>query len=153
MPHAARLRKVGGSVMLAIPKPLLDALHLAPDASVDLSIKAGRLVVDPKTRRRHSLPTVGHEQQGKRPVLVISPGKFNRLTRMPVVLPITTGGDFARTAGFAVSLMGAGTRTTGVVRCDQPRALDLRARGAKRLETAPGHIIDEVLSKVGTLFE
>ena len=68
-------------------------------------------------------PTVGHEQQGKRPVLVVSPGKFNRLTRMPVVLPITTGGDFARTAGFAVSLMGAGTRTTGVVRCDQPRAL------------------------------
>ena len=98
-------------------------------------------------------PTVGHEQQGKRPVLVISPGKFNRLTRMPVVLPITTGGDFARTAGFAVSLMGAGTRTTGVVRCDQPRALDLQARGAKRSETAPGHIIDEVLSKVGTLFE
>ena len=98
-------------------------------------------------------PTVGHEQQGKRPVLVISPGKFNRLTRMPVVLPITTGGDFARTAGFAVSLMGAGTRTTGVVRCDQPRALDLRARGATRLETAPGHIIDEVLSKVGALFE
>jgi mRNA interferase ChpB len=97
-------------------------------------------------------PTLGHEQTGRRPVLVISPGKFNRLTRMPVVLPITTGGDFARTAGFAVSLMGAGTRT-GVVRCDQPRALDLRARGAKRLETAPGHIIDEVLSKVGALFE
>ena len=98
-------------------------------------------------------PTLGHEQTGRRPVLVISPGKFNRLTRMPVVLPITTGGDFARTAGFAVSLMGAGTRTTGVVRCDQPRALDFRARGAKRLETAPGHIIDEVLSKVGALFE
>jgi len=98
-------------------------------------------------------PTLGHEQTGRRPVLVISPGKFNRLTRMPVVLPITTGGDFARTAGFAVSLMGAGTRTTGVVRCDQPRALDLRARGAKRSETAPGHIIDEVLSKVGALFE
>lgn len=98
-------------------------------------------------------PTVGHEQQGKRPVLVISPGKFNRLTRMPIVLPITSGGSFARTAGFAVSLMGAGTRTTGVVRCDQPRALDLRARGAKRLEIVPDHIIDEVLGKVGPLFE
>jgi mRNA interferase ChpB len=92
-------------------------------------------------------PTVGHEQQGKRPVLVISPGKFNRLTRMPIVLPITSGGNFARTAGFAVSLMGAGIRTTGVVRCDQPRALDLRARGAKRLETIPDHIIDEVWAK------
>ena len=98
-------------------------------------------------------PTAGHEQQGKRPVLVISPGKFNRLTGVPIVLPITGGGGFARTAGFAVSLMGAGTRTSGVVRCDQPRALDLRARAAKKLETVPGHIIDEVLSKVGPIFE
>jgi mRNA-degrading endonuclease toxin of MazEF toxin-antitoxin module len=98
-------------------------------------------------------PTAGHEQQGKRPVLVISPGKFNLLTGVPVVLPITTGGGFARTAGFAVSLTDAGTKTTGVVRCDQPRALDLRARGGKKLETIPEHIIDEVLSKVGPLFE
>jgi mRNA interferase ChpB len=98
-------------------------------------------------------PTAGHEQQGKRPVLVISPGKFNRVTGVPVVLPITTGGGFARTAGFAVSLTNAGTQTIGVVRCDQPRAIDLRARGAKKLESAPEHIIDEVLSKVGPLFE
>jgi mRNA-degrading endonuclease toxin of MazEF toxin-antitoxin module len=98
-------------------------------------------------------PAAGHEQQGKRPVLVISPGKFNHFTRVPVVLPITTGGDFARTAGFAVSLMGAGTRTTGVVRCDQPRALDLRARGGKRLENVPKNIVDEVLAKVAALFE
>jgi mRNA interferase ChpB len=98
-------------------------------------------------------PTSGHEQQGKRPVLVISPGKFNSLTGVPVVLPITSGGSFARTAGFAVSLTGAGTRMTGIVRCDQPRALDLRTRGARKLETVPSHIIDEVLSKVGPLFE
>ena len=98
-------------------------------------------------------PAAGHEQQGKRPVLVISPGKFNRLTGVPVVLPITGGGGFGRTAGFAVSLMGAGTQTTGVVRCDQPRALDLRARSGRRLESVPAPIIDEVLSKVGTLFE
>jgi len=98
-------------------------------------------------------PAAGHEQQGKRPVLVISPGKFNRVTGVPVILPVTTGGNFARTAGFAVSLMGAGTKTTGVVRCDQPRALDLRARGAKRLESIPEHVIDEVLGKVSPLFE
>jgi antitoxin ChpS len=41
--------------MLAIPKPMLEALDLGPDASVGLSIKAGRLVVDPKKRRRYSL--------------------------------------------------------------------------------------------------
>ena len=55
MAHPVRLRKVGGSVMLSIPKPMLDALDLGPDAAVGLSIKAGRLVVDPKRRRRYSL--------------------------------------------------------------------------------------------------
>jgi antitoxin ChpS len=41
--------------MLAIPRPMLDALDLASDAPVGLSIKAGRLVVDPKARRRYTL--------------------------------------------------------------------------------------------------
>lgn len=98
-------------------------------------------------------PTAGHEQQGRRPVLVISPGKFNRMTGVPVVLPITTGGRFARTAGFAVSLTGTGTKTVGIVRCDQPRALDLRARAVKKIETVPDHIVDEVLSRITAIFE
>lgn len=98
-------------------------------------------------------PTSGHEQQGKRPVLVVTPGKFNKFTGVPVVLPITSGGNFARMAGFTVSLMGAGTQTTGVVRCDQPRALDLKARLAKKLEAVPHHIMDEVLARLAPLFE
>ena len=59
--------------MLAIPKAILDSLDLAPDASVGLSIKAGRLVVDPKKRRRYSLdellaqckPSVRHSRQDR----------------------------------------------------------------------------------------
>jgi mRNA-degrading endonuclease toxin of MazEF toxin-antitoxin module len=98
-------------------------------------------------------PASGHEQQGTRPVLIVSPGAFNRLTRTPVVLPVTTGGNFARTAGFAVSLMGAGTRTTGVVRCDQPRALDIGARHGRKLEAVPPEIMDEVLAKLAVIFE
>lgn len=98
-------------------------------------------------------PTAGHEQLGTRPVLVVSPGAFNRLTKTPVVLPITGGGQFARTAGFAVLLMGAGTNTTGVIRCDQPRALDLGARHGRKLESVPPAIMDEVLAKLAPLFE
>ncbi len=98
-------------------------------------------------------PTSGHEQQGTRPVLVVSPSAFNRLTKTPVVLPITSGGSFARTAGFAVSLMGAGTSTTGVVRCDQPRAIDLASRNARKLESVPQAIMDEVLAKLAPVFE
>ena len=98
-------------------------------------------------------PTSGHEQQGTRPVLIVSPAPFNRLTGTPIVLPITTGGSFARRAGFAVSLTGAGTRTTGVIRCDQPRALDLAARNDRRLETVPEHITDDVLARLATVLE
>jgi len=93
-------------------------------------------------------PAAGHEQQGTRPVLIVSPKSFNHLTRTPIVLPITTGGSFARTAGFTVSLDGSGMRTLGVVRCDQPRALDLGARHGRKLESVPRHIIDDVLAKL-----
>lgn len=96
-------------------------------------------------------PASGHEQRGRRPVLIVSPGAFNRLTKAPVVLPITTGGSFARTAGFTVPLDGSGTTTTGVVRCDQPRALDLGARNARRLENVPQSVLDDVLAKLATI--
>jgi mRNA-degrading endonuclease toxin of MazEF toxin-antitoxin module len=98
-------------------------------------------------------PTEGHEQRGRRPVLIVSPEAFNRVTKVPIVLPITSGGNFARTAGFAVPLAGAGTKTTGIVRCDQPRALDLGARGGRKLESVPDAIVDEVLARILPIFE
>ena len=98
-------------------------------------------------------PAAGHEQQGTRPVLIVSPGAFNKVTGTPVVLPITTGGSFARRRGFAVSLEEAGTRTTGVIRCDQPRTLDLGARKGKRLESVPESIMDDVLARLATILE
>jgi mRNA interferase ChpB len=96
-------------------------------------------------------PSAGHEQRGHRPVLIVSPTAFNRLTQTPIVVPITTGGTFARSAGFAVPL--AGTRTTGVVRCDQPRALDLAARHARRVESVPPPLMEEVLARLAPLFQ
>ena len=96
-------------------------------------------------------PTAGHEQNGSRPVLVVSPTEFNEATKLPVVLPITNGGEFARRLGFAVPL--SGIKTTGVVRCDQPRVIDLAARRARRVDALPESLMDEVLAKVATLFE
>jgi mRNA interferase ChpB len=96
-------------------------------------------------------PTQGREQRGHRPVVIVSPEIFNRATRLPVILPITNGGDFARRLGFSVPL--AGTTTTGVVRCDQPRVLDLNARNGRKVESLPTEIMDEVMAKVSTIFE
>ena len=98
-------------------------------------------------------PTAGHEQQGRRPVLIVSSGAFNRLTGVPIILPIVTVGTLPRSAGFAVSLTGAGTQTTGVVRCDHPRALDVRARRGRRVERLPEHVVEEVLTRVVPIFE
>jgi mRNA-degrading endonuclease toxin of MazEF toxin-antitoxin module len=97
--------------------------------------------------------TQGHEQKGRRPVLIVSPESFNRLTKVPVVLPITSGGNFARMAGFSVPLSGAGTKTTGIVRCDQPRAIDLSARHGKKLESVPDSTMAEVLARLTPIFE
>lgn len=98
-------------------------------------------------------PASGHEQKGRRPVLIVSPEAFNQVTKLPVVLPITSGGSFARTAGFAVQLTGAGITTTGVVRCDQPRVLDLAARRGRRIESVSDAVMDEVLAKLAPIFE
>lgn len=96
-------------------------------------------------------PTEGHEQRGNRPVLVISPAEFNEATKLPVILPITTGGEFARRIGFAVPI--SGIKTTGVVRCDQPRVLDIQARGGRKVDTLPPEILDEVLARLAPIFE
>ena len=55
MPHKARLRKVGGSVMVAIPPGLLDELDLKPDASVDMTVKSGKLLLEASARPRYTL--------------------------------------------------------------------------------------------------
>ncbi|MDP4529170.1 type II toxin-antitoxin system PemK/MazF family toxin [Alkalimonas delamerensis] len=96
-------------------------------------------------------PTAGHEQSGQRPVLIVSATAFNHATKLPVICPITTGGAFAKRLGFAVPVEGG--NTTGVVRCDQPRVIDLSARHARKVDTLPASIMDEVLAKVTTLFE
>ena len=96
-------------------------------------------------------PTSGHEPSGRRPVLVISAGAFNRATRLPIVLPVTRGGESVRRLGFAVTLTGL--KTTGIVRCDQPRALDLEACDGVKVEEIGGALLDEVMARVIAIFE
>ncbi len=50
--HITNLRKVGGSIMLAVPPALLDILSLSAGAKVGLEVEGGRLIVEPQARRR-----------------------------------------------------------------------------------------------------
>ena len=52
--HTTNLRKVGGSVMLALPPAVLDMLSLQVGATVSITVDGNRLVVEPQ-RRRYNL--------------------------------------------------------------------------------------------------
>ncbi|MGV1769667.1 AbrB/MazE/SpoVT family DNA-binding domain-containing protein [Agrobacterium vitis] len=53
--HTANLRKVGGSVMVAVPPALLDVLNLSAGATVAMAVDNGRLVIEPQARPRYTL--------------------------------------------------------------------------------------------------
>lgn len=53
--HTTNLRKVGGSIMLAVPPAVLEMLNLQPGAKVGIAVQSGRLVVEPQPRRRYTL--------------------------------------------------------------------------------------------------
>lgn len=83
----------------------------------------------------------GHEQKGRRPALVVSNIVFNSFTKIAIVCPITN-----RNREFPLHVpLDNRTRTTGVIMCEQVKSLDINARNAEYLETAPREILEEVL--------
>ncbi len=97
-------------------------------------------------------PAIGHEQRGTRPALVLTTKEFNRLGDV-LVAPITQGGDFARFAGFAVTLAGTGCKTQGVALVNKIRMLDLAARKARKVERVPQEVLDDALGRLVALLE
>lgn len=97
-------------------------------------------------------PSAGHEQQGTRPAMVLSPEAFNRFG-MALACPVTRGGAFARGQAWTVPLAGLGLVTDGVVLCNQVRTVDWKVRRAQFIEAVPAEIAAEVLARVATLIE
>jgi mRNA interferase MazF len=92
-------------------------------------------------------PTVGHEQSGRRPVLVLTPQRYNRLTGLAVVCPLT---NREKGYGFEVALP-AGLTVTGVVLADQVKSLDWRHRGVHFLAALPIDFVNTVARRVAAL--
>lgn len=65
--HTTNLRKVGGSVMLAVPPALLDVLHLQAGAKVGLAIDNGRLVIEPAARPHYTMAELLAESDYSQP--------------------------------------------------------------------------------------
>ena len=97
-------------------------------------------------------PSAGHEQQGARPALVLSPEAFNRFG-LALACPVTRDGAFARGQKWAVPLAGHELTSDGVVLCNQVRTMDWKARRAGFIEAVPPALVAEVLARVATLIE
>lgn len=87
-------------------------------------------------------PQAGHEQQGRRPALVVSHRKFSSSAQLVVCCPITNA---SRSTPYRVALPPGGA-VTGFVMCEQVKSLDYAARGIQRIGKAPPDLLDEVLA-------
>jgi len=94
-------------------------------------------------------PQAGHEQNGRRPALVVSNNTFNSFTKIAVVCPITN-----TDRGFPLHVpLDERTVTTGVIMCEQVKALDISARNARYKEKIPADILEEAVDILSGFFE
>lgn len=88
-------------------------------------------------------PAAGHEQNKRRPALVLSPLAFNQHVGMALMVPITSR---IRHHAFEVAITGGAT--SGVALCHQIKSVDFVARKAKLIERASGDAVTEAQAKI-----
>lgn len=92
-------------------------------------------------------PQAGHEQTGRRPAVVLSPGSYNSKTGLAIFCPITN-----QIKGYPFEvLLPDGLPVAGALLSDQVKSLDWRIRNAELLCSLPTDTISEVLQKLSAL--
>lgn len=92
-------------------------------------------------------PKAGHEPEGRRPALVLSPGAYNGKVGLAILCPITN-----RIKGYPFEvLIPPGLDVTGAILSDQVKSLDWRARKVEYICVLPEATMTEVLQKLNTL--
>lgn len=94
-------------------------------------------------------PTLGHEQKGKRPAIVISNNIFNKNTHMVIVCPITSNEKKYPTH----YLLEDAKKIHGSVLCEHIRSIDFDARNVKFLEKASDNDILSVITLMNACIE
>ena len=93
-------------------------------------------------------PTVGHEQDGKRPGLIISDERYNRIG-LCLVVPVTS-----RQKGYPFEVaIPEGLSIQGVILADHVRSLDWKARNVRVADHVPEETLDEVLGKLSAIIK
>jgi mRNA interferase MazF len=88
-------------------------------------------------------PRVGHEQSGRRPVVVVSPKELALHTNITVICPITS-----KIIGLPYEIVLTGTKTNGAILPFHVRSVDFRNRKAKYIEKAPADILTKTVKGV-----
>lgn len=92
-------------------------------------------------------PTLGREQAGYRPALIVTERQFNQSTRLALVCPITS-----KVKGFNLEVsIPDGLITTGVILTFQVKTIDWLERQVKYVESLPAETMAEVVAKLQTL--
>jgi mRNA interferase MazF len=92
-------------------------------------------------------PTVGHEQSGRRPALVLSPQSYNAAAGLCVICTITS-----RLRGYPFEVMlPDGLVLRGVVLADQPRSISWEKRPIRCAGRAPDMVLIEVRERLAAL--
>ena len=92
-------------------------------------------------------PRQGREQSGHRPALVISPKTYNRKAGLCVICPATRQ---AKGYPFEVPVHTA-DGLTSVILADHVRSVDWKQRRVRKIETVPGDVLDDVVSRLEAL--
>ncbi len=93
-------------------------------------------------------PRVGHEQSGRRPVIVLSHKEMAEHTRLAVIMPITS-----KTIGLPFEIVLSGNKTKGAILPFQIRSVDFADRKAVFIEKAPEHTLAKAVKAVQNMVE
>lgn len=93
-------------------------------------------------------PTLGTEQRGRRPTLVVSATAYNRLTGRALVMPVTS-----RSRGWSTEVPVVADAIGGVVLTDQLRSVDWRARRAQPAGRVAAAVLLAAREALATLAE
>ena len=85
-------------------------------------------------------PSAGHEQQGRRPALVISNETFNKHVGLTMVCPITNSD---RNFPFHVAVKSE--NITGFIMTEQFKSIDYRARKVKFVAKVNDDVLENVM--------
>lgn len=92
-------------------------------------------------------PTVGHEQSGRRPAIVVSPHSYNSVAGLCVICPITN-----RVRGYPFeAVLSDNSSLRGAVLADQPRSISWEKRPIAHAGRAPDILLSEVRERLAAL--